>query len=115
MAFLNLTTAIYWGQLSQCDRSLNEKAPQYSCEDTTAYGAVAAFASMLFTIQLMLTVVMFLWRGDLISEKDVFEGVSNTSSSHGGGSNSGYIPVNYSYTAPVATNPSIPVAPSADL
>lgn len=85
---LNLMTAIYWGQLSHC-KPVKESLAGYSCANTSAYGAVAAFATLLFLVQLAFTVLLILWRDDFI--------VDNTANSSTSNSNRGtYAPVSMS-------------------
>ncbi len=104
MTFLNLTTAIYWGQLSNCDAALDGKVPQYSCIDTTAYGAVAAFASLLFILQLLFTVGLVLYRGEMISENGLYDGVTT------------HEQPSFGYSAPTTSSSSFTkLPPSADL
>lgn len=75
MTFLNFTTGIFWGELSRCDKSV--KAAQYSCTNPTAYGAVSAFAALLFLSQLTFTVGLVLYRSDFINEAGLYEDTSN--------------------------------------
>jgi hypothetical protein len=70
MTVLNLTTAIYWGQLSKCT-SFNQSLDQYSCTQPDAYGAVCAFAVLIFLTQLAFSVLTYLWRESLIDESNV--------------------------------------------
>ena len=70
MSILNLLTAIYWGQLSKCT-SFDQNLSQYSCTLPDAYGAVCAFAVLLFLTQLVFTYMLYIWRGSLIDDVDV--------------------------------------------
>ena len=103
MAFLNFTTGVYWAQLSHCDSTLDGYAPQYSCSHKKAYGAVAAFAFLLFICQGAFTYFLVLHRGEFINESGMYDDIS-PSTSHGG---SAYAPVpdKFNHAAP----------PSADL
>ncbi len=105
MTFLNLTTGIFWGELSNCDRTL--KAAQYSCENTVAYGAVSAFAVLLFLTQLAFTIGLVVFRGEFIDEAGLYDVVS-TSNAH---QNSG----GFTYTAPQNLHVGAKPPPSADL
>jgi hypothetical protein len=67
MAVLNLMTGVFWGQLSGCKVSHADLAG-YTCTNTTAYGAVSAFAVLLFLAQVAFTAALFMWRADFISE-----------------------------------------------
>ena len=78
MTLLNFMTAVYWGQLSKC-QSLGVTLGGYSCTNTAAYGAVCAFAVMLFLLQLGFTVAVVLWRGELISEVGLYDDISAVS------------------------------------
>ncbi len=110
VAFLNFITAIFWGQLSHCDSKLDGEAPQYSCSDPTAYGALAAFAVLLFLVQVAFTACLVLWRGELIREGGDIEDLSGSSSS---GSHSSYL---YNPLNQVNTGVNVvKLPPSADL
>ena len=74
---LNLMTAIYWGQLSHC-KPVKESLAGYSCANTTAYGAVAAFATLLFLVQIAFTVLLILWRDDFIDDTTNNSSANNT-------------------------------------
>jgi hypothetical protein len=77
MASLNFMTAVYWGQLSKCT-SLGVSLGGYSCTNTAAYGAVCAFAVMLFLCQLGFTTAVVLWRSELISEVGLYDDISTS-------------------------------------
>eukprot|EP01035_Chromulina_nebulosa_P018623 gene18623-24358_t len=79
MTLLNLMTAIYWGQLSKCEVIYDDIA-QYTCVNRSAYGALCSFATFLFIIQVVLTTLLILWRGELISEVGLYEEVTVPSS-----------------------------------
>lgn len=70
----NLMTAIYWGQLSHC-KQVNRSIAQYSCSNPTAYGAVSAFASLLFIAQIALVAIIVIWRAYLIQEVSTYVGI----------------------------------------
>lgn len=72
MSILNLLTAIYWGQLSKCT-SFDQDLKQYACSlsQPDAYGAVCAFAVLLFLTQIVFTYMLYIWRGALIDDVDV--------------------------------------------
>lgn len=72
---LNLMTAVYWGQMSHCT-IIRSTVAQYSCSNPTAYGAVSAFASLLFIAQTALVAIIVLWRAELIQEVTSYVGVS---------------------------------------
>ena len=77
MFLLNLSTAIYWGQLSKCT-TFKQNFNQYTCSQPDAYGAVCAFAVFLFLDQLVFTILLYLWRGTLIDEvPDDYESLPN--------------------------------------
>lgn len=101
VTLLNLMTAIYWGQLSKC-QILTASVAQYSCSQPDAYGAVCAFAVMMFLVNMTFTTFIIIWRGELICEAGMYDDLPQ-SSSHGG------------MGTPYDTAPSKNVAPSADL
>lgn len=82
MAVINFETAVYWGQLSSC-KHLYGGAPQYSCGDRAAYGAVSAFSVLLLLFQMGFTSSLFMWRADFIDESGVYDGILETHSSSG--------------------------------
>jgi hypothetical protein len=102
MTFLNLTTGIFWGELSFCEKSL--KAAQYSCDNTVAYGAVSAFAVLLFLTQLVFTIGLVVFRGEFINEAGLYDEVSQQHSAGG-----------FVYTAPPNLHVGTKPPPSADL
>lgn len=77
MCALIFLTSVYWGQLSKCDK-LSYSISQYSCSNRIAYGAVCAFAVLMFLIQFAFTTALILWRGDLISEAGLYDDISSS-------------------------------------
>ena len=67
LAVLSLMTAIYWGQLSKCE-TISGQIGQYSCTQKVGYGAVSAFASLLFVVQSVFFGALIAWRGEVIEE-----------------------------------------------
>lgn len=78
MLMNNLMTGIYWGQLSHCIdfSAAYDFMAQYDCGNTTAYGAVSAFAVLLFLAQAALVTVIVVWRSELIQEVGRYVGVA---------------------------------------
>ncbi|RYG60345.1 hypothetical protein EON64_19375, partial [archaeon] len=66
----NLMASVFWGQMAGCVHVevdfQHMHLSEYSCGNTTAYGAVSAFSALLFVSQLALVVCVVLWRGELI-------------------------------------------------
>ncbi|CAM9476294.1 unnamed protein product, partial [Scytosiphon promiscuus] len=52
---ITIMTAIYWGQLSGCDSDYDGDYDQYSCTNKSAMRGVAAFASIIWVLQVRLT------------------------------------------------------------
>lgn len=75
---LNFITAIFWGQLSKCQK-LTYSVAQYSCSNRVAYAAVCAFAILMFLAQFTFTTFTILWRGDLINEVGLYDDISSSS------------------------------------
>jgi hypothetical protein len=67
MSVLSLMTAVYWGQLSKCEVVKNDIS-QYSCTQKVGYGAVSAFASLLFIVQSVFFGALIAWRGEIIED-----------------------------------------------
>ncbi len=83
MTLLNFSTAIYWGQLSHCQPLGGIPIAQYSCSQKSAYGAVSAFAVLLFLTQLVFTSAVILWRAELIHEHGTgYDEVNSAGSVH---------------------------------
>ncbi len=76
ITFLNLMTAIFWGQFSRCQFDKSNYS-DYLCSQPTAYGTVSAFAVLIFLFNVALTIAVFSWRGEIISE--AYEPVSTRS------------------------------------
>lgn len=103
MTLLNFMTAIYWGQLSHCEK-LSYVVSHYSCSSRSAYGAVCAFAVLLFLLQLAFTAGLVVFRGELITESaGGYDEISGSGGSHN------------PYDGPSATSSYPGTAPSADL
>uniref|UniRef100_A0A7S2V692 MARVEL domain-containing protein n=1 Tax=Fibrocapsa japonica TaxID=94617 RepID=A0A7S2V692_9STRA len=64
---LSLETAIYWGQLANCE-TVSESISQYSCSNKSGYRAVCAFASLLFILQGAMTTALVAWKDEFISD-----------------------------------------------
>ena len=75
MTILSLMTAIYWGQLSNCEKP-HGNIRQYSCNQRDAYVSVCTFASLLFIVQLAFTSALVLWRNELIGEDSSYDEIS---------------------------------------
>ena len=110
MAMLNLMTAIYWGQLSEC-MTLHSSLAGYSCDHPTAYGFVCFFAVMLFLMQGGLTYVMYKSRGEFINESGLYDDISGGSGSNPVHEQEGGVSYANSKFAPVSQGP----GESADL
>ena len=66
ITILSLMTAIFWGQLSNCELLREgDEVGQYSCSNTTAYGAVCFFSSVMFVVQVATTYGLVIWRDEL--------------------------------------------------
>lgn len=64
MAFISLMTAVFWGQFSGCQEEYSGYVDTYTCYSPKAMTAVAAFASLLFVVEVSLftkTCVLFLF------------------------------------------------------
>lgn len=64
-ALSNFMTAIYWGQLSECEKA-EIAIEQFVCENKPAYGAVSAFATLLFLLQSGTCALLWLWKDSLL-------------------------------------------------
>jgi hypothetical protein len=73
---LSLMTAIFWGQLRNCE-AVSSSIDQYSCTQKVAYGAVSAFAAMLFVVQSVFFGALVSWRGELIDEVGMYDDISS--------------------------------------
>jgi hypothetical protein len=85
MAVLDLMTAVYWGQLSHCEKLPNEAIDQYSCHNRTTYKAVSVFASILFIIKTLFLGAVAYWQQDLVDETCVYADVLQDSAGGGDG------------------------------
>jgi hypothetical protein len=89
MALLDLTTFIYWAQLSQCQAITDDDVvlQQYSCDNKTAYGFTSAFACLLCVLQCYLALALFRWRGDLVNEQGPYDEIYSNSVTDNSGRN----------------------------
>ncbi|CAM9646362.1 unnamed protein product [Discosporangium mesarthrocarpum] len=95
MFFLVIMTAIYWGQLANCDASYDGDYSHYSCNHKAAIRGVAAFASIIWIFQIPFTLVIIRYRGTITRDSEIGdngrdgfgynESYDNWSSSAGGG------------------------------
>lgn len=104
ITILNFMTAIYWGNLSKCE-VISDDLAGYSCDNSSAYGAVSAFAVLLFLIQSIITSGLIIFRNELINETGLYDDIS-TSSTHA---------PTFPYETPTAPGQFAQPAPSADL
>ncbi len=82
MAFLSLLTAMYWRELSHCDKSFDHKVAQYSCSHPSAYSAVSFFAALLCLIQTGITVELVIHRDELTSDATLYSEIPTSESSY---------------------------------
>ena len=68
LTFFSLLTAIFWGELSQCE-VVSRNISKYSCrqELKAAMKSVSVFATFMFLLQMSFTAMLFHWRGNVIS------------------------------------------------
>lgn len=78
MTLLSLMTAVYWGQLANC-QPVDKEVAQYSCDQVSGYSAVSAFASLLFITQCVFTTALIKYRTDLIDEVNLYDEISGAS------------------------------------
>lgn len=69
MTIISLMTAVFWGQLSNCE-PVTEDIEQYSCSQRTAYGIVSALAAILFVVQIVFLGALVIWKGEVVAEYD---------------------------------------------
>jgi uncharacterized membrane-anchored protein YitT (DUF2179 family) len=69
MTIISLMTAVFWGQLSNCD-PVPEEIEQYSCSQPTAYGVVSALAAMLFVVQIIFSGALIVWKSEVVDDHD---------------------------------------------
>lgn len=69
ISLITIMTAIYWGQLAGCDTDSDGDYDQYSCNNKSAMRGVAAFASIIWVLQLPFTYLLVQRRGALTREE----------------------------------------------
>jgi hypothetical protein len=69
MTIISLMTAVFWGQLSNCD-PVPEEIEQYSCSQPTAYGVVSALAALLFVVQIIFLGALIVWKCEIVDDQD---------------------------------------------
>jgi hypothetical protein len=72
ITIISLMTAVFWGQLSNCE-PVTEDIEQYSCSQRTAYGVVSALAAMLFVVQILFLGALVIWKGEVVEEVDMYD------------------------------------------
>ncbi len=105
MIALSLMTAIFWGQLSNCE-TIKETIDQYSCTQKAAYGAVCAFASILFILQTLFFGALIGWRSELIDDTASYDNLGGSFSGSGSSVPGGspYEQVNSNFSPPPQPN-----------
>lgn len=66
MTIIMLMTAIFWGQLANCE-VVDDEINQYTCTRPFAYSGVSFFSSLLFIVQVFFTYGAVIWRNELVS------------------------------------------------
>src|SRR3546814_8860176 len=89
MCLLSLETAVYCGQLANCE-DIKGSIDQYSCDNTSAYGAVSAFASLMFVFLLISSILIVLWRDELIGETGLYDEIGGPTDANAPYSNAPY-------------------------
>ena len=69
LCLILLMTAIFWGQLANCE-AIAEDISQYSCDRPTGYSAISFFSSLMFVVQVLYTYGIFIWRDELMDLQD---------------------------------------------
>jgi len=69
-------TAVYWGQLAECDSSYKNDVDQYSCDNKEAYRATCAFATLIFIVMVFFTAGLIAWRSEFIDEVGLYDEIS---------------------------------------
>jgi len=77
MSLLMFMTAIFWGQLSGCEK-VDEDVDQYTCDNKKAYGATCAFSVLLFLLDTAFTILLVLWRDDFMGETAAYEDIGSS-------------------------------------
>ncbi len=90
ISILNLMTAVYWGELSNCE-ILKDTIAQYTCTTPAAYGAVSAFATLLLATQTFLTAAIAIWRSSLLDQQQpsMSHPLTSPAQAHGQGQSQG--------------------------
>lgn len=72
----SLLTAIFWGELSQCE-VVSRKISKYSCREElkAAMKSVSIFATLMFLLQMSFTFKLFYWRTNILAESHQYSEV----------------------------------------
>jgi len=70
LTFFSLLTAVFWGELSQCE-VVSRKISKYSCREElkAAMKSVSIFATFMFLLQMSFTAMLFFWRTNVIASQ----------------------------------------------
>ena len=73
LTFFSLLTAIFWGELSQCE-VVSRRISKYSCREELKAGmkSVSIFATFMFLLQMSFTAMLFHWRANVLAEKNLY-------------------------------------------
>jgi len=82
LSLFSFLTAVYWGQLSQC-QVVTKRITKYSCKESlkAAMRSVCAFATMMFLLQLSFSIMLFYWRANILAESLMYAEVPAASES----------------------------------
>jgi len=76
LTFFSLLTAIFWGELSQCE-VVSRHISKYSCraELKAAMKSTSIFATFMFLLQMSFTAMLFFWRTNVIASQHLYSEV----------------------------------------
>jgi hypothetical protein len=73
---LSLETAIFWGQLSLCEK-VDTAISRYSCGNRVSYRFMSMLAVIIFLMQIVLTALLAYFKDIVLKDSLEYEDISN--------------------------------------
>lgn len=88
----SLKTAIFWGQLTGCEETVDGTVPHYSCSHIGGYRAICVFSIIMFVLSFVFTYILVEAKDEIV-EGNITKGYDNVgASSFNSGAGAAYQP-----------------------
>jgi len=76
----SLKTAIFWGQLTGCEETVDGTVPHYSCSHIGGYRAICVFSIIMFVLSFVFTYILVEAKDEIV-EGNITKGYDNVGAS----------------------------------